>query len=64
MTWDETVAENETILLDWYRRITASGHGDISVEVSKSAQRIEIIPKPRIRNDEAQRAFKFRKGGE
>ena len=63
MTWDDIVRENEIILIDWYRRIASSGHGDIHIEISQSAGRIEIRPQPKIRDNKAQKVFESKGGG-
>ncbi len=57
MDWQKTVEDNEQILLYWYRKIASSGHGDITVEISQSAGKIEIKPTPKIRDNKAQLVF-------
>ena len=57
MNWNNKVMEYEKILLWWYRRIAEMGHGDLTVKIEKSNNKIEIIPGPKIRKFEEQEVF-------
>lgn len=57
MNWDEKLRENEEILLWWYRKIGKMGHGDLTIKIEKSNNKIEIRPTLNIRTEEEQKIF-------
>ena len=57
MNWNIKVEEYEKILLWWYRKIAEMGHGDLTIKIEKSNNKIEIVPGPKIRHQEEQEVF-------
>ena len=57
MNWNNKVSEYEEILLWWYRRIAEMEHGDLTIKIEKSDNKIEIIPGPKMRHQEEQEVF-------